>query len=108
MRLHYTAALALVGWYLMVPGKSGVRGPLNEWITLFSFDSAVACYRAHSTMMQALEQSNPRPLATPTLPPGYPPLPPGWQVVPPGPAKTLQALLDAQCIATDDPRLKEK
>jgi hypothetical protein len=41
------AALALVGWYLMLP-RSDINAPLNTWVQMQSFDSAADCqtYRA--------------------------------------------------------------
>jgi hypothetical protein len=58
MKLSHTAALALVGWYLMVPpqiplpgGKLGIgapdtNAPLSEWSILDTFDSATECKNA--------------------------------------------------------------
>jgi hypothetical protein len=47
--LRHAAALALVGWYLMVPfpdapGKTpNFRAPLSQWNQMGAFDTAVAC-----------------------------------------------------------------
>jgi hypothetical protein len=53
MNLRHAAALALVGWYLMVPpGKSNsgvepdLQWPLAQWSSLQSFDAAADCERA--------------------------------------------------------------
>jgi hypothetical protein len=49
MKLRHAAALALVGWYLMVPmldkatGEVQSKYPLFWWSTSASFDTAVAC-----------------------------------------------------------------
>ncbi|MFZ0887809.1 MAG: hypothetical protein WA005_05095 [Candidatus Binataceae bacterium] len=47
MKLRHAAALALVGWYLMVPPgeKSGLPpdAPLSQWRHIASFDSAGQC-----------------------------------------------------------------
>jgi len=48
------AALALVGWYLMVPPLSHDGGvddeaPLSKWFVLDRFDSAAKCKRASGT-----------------------------------------------------------
>jgi hypothetical protein len=47
MRVHHVAALALVGWYLMVPpGPLDHRrfdAPLWQWPMLRGFDSASEC-----------------------------------------------------------------
>jgi hypothetical protein len=51
MRLRHAAALALVGWYLMVPpttdGKIDNSAPLSQWDIRSSFDSAATCEQAH-------------------------------------------------------------
>jgi hypothetical protein len=75
--------LALVGWYLMVPPKAGVHAPLSEWVTLFSFDTALECHRADIAMIQVLEKYKK-----------------------PESAQILEAMTDSECIASDDPRLK--
>jgi hypothetical protein len=80
------ALRSLVGWYLMVPPKSGSHAPLDEWVTLFSFDTAKECHRAESAMLHVLEEYKSKP----------------------GAAKTTQALIDGECVASDDPRLKKK
>ena len=48
MKLHHTAALAVAGWYLMMPpfGSNGRRddsAPLPQWKIRGSFDTAVEC-----------------------------------------------------------------
>jgi len=98
MKLHFAAALALVGWYLIVPpvrvdskgspeeqsDRSGfvyeTDAPLSKWFNEGNFDSAAACD-------QALSQFRHTPRATA--------------------ADQIQELA-ARCIASDDPRLKEK
>ena len=58
MKPRHAAALALVGWYLMVPPPGPPRStgantappnknaPLNQWTTRNSYDSAQACEAA--------------------------------------------------------------
>jgi hypothetical protein len=50
MKLRHAAALALVGWYLMVPPLASSQGlavnlhaPLWKWISIGNYDSADAC-----------------------------------------------------------------
>lgn len=57
MKLHHTVALALIGWYLMVPpliGSSGVatQAPLTQWTALVtSYLSEQECQRAKQMML---------------------------------------------------------
>ncbi len=80
-KLRHAAALALVGWYLMVPpiqnGKA-VDVPISEWSHLDSFDSARECRDAGYRYQDRQKAENK-------------PLPGAWE-----------------CIASDDPRLKAK
>jgi hypothetical protein len=78
------AALALVGWYLMLPlvrdGK--VRDiPISEWVHIDSFDTAAEC---RDNGLQQLALVKRRGL----------------------PADRITAFTAFECIATDDPRLK--
>ena len=50
MNLRHAAALALVGWYLMIPPEVGYgppiiqyQAPLTEWIRAQTLDSEKAC-----------------------------------------------------------------
>jgi len=56
MTCHHAAALALVGWYMMVPPLSHTirfevdyRAPVSAWPIMRSFDNAEGCedYRSH-------------------------------------------------------------
>jgi hypothetical protein len=110
MNLRHAAALALVGWYLMVPPTANevlglsdpaedlvaLRAPLSEWFLSHSFDTAQECqrvrekkYNERSRAMHDLLKSE-----------GHPDDGPRAQIV----AQQMWY----QCIATDDPRLKEK
>jgi hypothetical protein len=87
MKPRHAAALALVGWYLMVPplGPDHTRDdslPLARWHTLESFDSALECRDFHSQAWERSKSNNN--------------------------AKMAEAYESATCIASDDPRLKPK
>jgi len=76
MKLRHTAALALVGWYLMMPplvekpvphdpsltmkenddALVDTRAPLSKWMNLRSFDFAPQCYAAINQLTKDLEQ----------------------------------------------------
>lgn len=91
MKLHHIAAIALVGWYLMMPPWGKLNAPLSEWVIYQSFDSAEVCAVARKSLVDY--QGNYKGMAM-TL--------------------TTQSGGNLQfdgsvatCIATDDPRLKE-
>ena len=87
MKLRHAAALALVGWYLMVPPQRvqdahvtfSANTPLREWKVIQPFDKATDCDKELKRRIMDC---------------GKCPLDKLW--------------LSAQCIASDDPRLKEK
>jgi hypothetical protein len=86
MNLRHAAALALVGWYLMTPlarnGKVVLGVPLTQWSHWDSFDSSLECRNAGLDLMKRQEDRG---------------------------NQNLIASADAfECIATDDPRLKQK
>lgn len=96
--LAHLAALALVGWYLMAPplvriptttGPSSPTpasaAPLSRWKQIGQFDRAKDCEQALAKE-QAIYQGEP-----------------GFMKDPDALASTY-----ARCIASDDPRLKEK
>jgi hypothetical protein len=106
MNLRHAAALALVGWYLMLPptrfDSSKVfqlrpRAPLSEWETVSSFDSAKDCETARTNYdLDDLYKQSQKPRYKDDLRPMLT-------------RKDISALMGvAVCIATDDPRLKEK
>ncbi len=98
MNLRHAAAVALVGWYLMVPPvveKAGsyeadFNAPLSRWSVDSPFDTAAECRAVNANLVQqqtrvfdqAQAHSRERAVA--------------------------QRLIVSQCIETDDPRLKEK
>jgi hypothetical protein len=88
MKLHPTAALTLVGWYLMAPPERpganiepALSAPLARWEIMGSYDTAHQCM---DVKMHVFDQAR--------LPDGSPDRP----------------SRAAKCIATDDPRRKEK
>jgi hypothetical protein len=101
MKPRRAAALALVGWYLMLPplrrgqptgaGAVGPEAPLSVWQNMGSFDSATDCYQFMHwlrSLHDAGKGAN------------------GGNL--PANLKAEFQALDASalCIATDDPRLK--
>ncbi len=89
MKIRHTAALALVGWYLMVPPPGSPPGEtegLRRWQILSSFDSAKECEAERASVKKRAADS-----ATKS------------ESAEPG----LQSVLFAVCIATDDPGLEE-
>ena len=93
MKLRHAAALTLVGWYMMMPPPPSYPGgpvntsiPLSKWNMTASYDTAKECEKYRS-ILQGL-------LANPET---------GEKTkdhTPRGDA--------AVCVASDDPRLKEK
>jgi hypothetical protein len=98
---RHAAALALVGWYLMAPP---VLAPKNEppylnehaeyqdWQKLKSFDSQEHCEDGRKRAKQSTAKGEILYFAVVDVDPGP------W----------LAQQDEAECIATDDPRLKEK
>ncbi len=92
MNLRHAAALALVGWYLMYPpmdrkGMPSKDAPLQEWGLLNSFGTKDACESSLSRMKEQAKL----------------PQPENSLVVVPD-----QVAMLVKCIASDDPRLKER
>jgi hypothetical protein len=87
MQAWHVAALALLGWYLIVPPMTGLGGgpdlqaPFNKWHIRASFDSARACNHVYLEELDRIWKSK-------------------------ADAKQRIQIQNAQCIATDDPRLK--
>jgi hypothetical protein len=102
MRIWHAAALALMGWYLMIPpmhkGPNGTidfpeaRAPIIQWQVVDSYDSADSCRAgsaAHLDKIKAFMAQTQSPTLTDAI----------------KKAAILQEV-QAQCIATNDPRLK--
>jgi hypothetical protein len=93
MKLRHAAALALVGWSLMMPPprpvgdhfKTNFSAPLSKWATMRTFDSQSQCETARAVYQQK---------------------PTGNLVIMLGAAEAQATTKAAQCVADDDPRLK--
>ena len=63
MKFHHAAALALVGWCLMMPSpywsKTNPRtAPLRQWTLFGRYDNAHECFDERSRMMACVEHFN--------------------------------------------------
>jgi hypothetical protein len=100
MKPRHAAALALVGWYLMVPPITSswpvtydTSAPLSKWKQGGSFDTAKECNEEKEKTAMLLLQSAQNPNGTAENKQKF--------------MQSMSAMLYAlQCIATDDPRLK--
>jgi hypothetical protein len=53
MTIRHAAALALAGWYLMIPPAHAYsNAPLNRWEIVNSFDTAAGCQMNRSEFIQ--------------------------------------------------------
>jgi hypothetical protein len=116
MKSCHAAALALVGWYLMLPRVSYLPESVEKghsawvtrcldsknnpdfstWETVASYDTAVECEKELSILDPAGGSPTPNGLE-------------GAKRDPKGLATAARAAVrQAKCIASDDPRLKEK
>ncbi len=93
MKLRHAAALALVGWYLMVPpvelSPSGERAfnfnaPLSQWYRWDFYGTAGECWYVDRDLFLRSENA--------------------LRIDPLNDA--ANAYLEAQCVASDDPRLQ--
>jgi hypothetical protein len=87
MTLRHAAALALVGWYLMIPPLDRdehvqTNAPLSSWVNDQSYETAAACeQKKRADMDRVKDDKEP------------------W---------VRFAASSVKCIATDDPRLKDR
>ena len=91
-KLRYAAALALVGWYLMVPpphSNESESPPLSEWSVYQTFESADVCYFFREETASGMLQD---------APPDF---------VARFDGRFMDIFEQAKCIASDDPRLLE-
>lgn len=91
--LRHAAALALVGWYLLVPpwvapDQFDATAPLAQWRQVKSFDSAAVCEQHRLGAFRHFSAEHK-----------------GDPMVAEYNARLYRAAL---CVETDDPRLKEK
>jgi hypothetical protein len=92
MKLRHAAALALTGWYLMIPPEVGYgppiiqyQAPLTKWARAKTFDSEKACrkeLRAWSTVKGPFDNYAQQ--------------------------RAADRFQRGRCVPADDPRLKEK
>jgi hypothetical protein len=94
MNLRHAAALAVAGWYVMVPPFGALQTPVGKWHIVKAFDSAKQCqsYRDALVLAGEKELKSNTALSYETKSKG---------------SEFFDATA-AQCIATDDPRLKER
>jgi hypothetical protein len=91
VNLRHTAALALVGWYLMVPPSTrGISLSLSKWSIYQRYNAPDECRWARSEITAGLLQDPP---------PDF---------VQRFGNNFVSIFARAQCIASDDPRLREK
>ena len=87
MKPRHVAALALVGWYLMVPPYDGERinsdAPISKWTVYIAHDTAQDCEETKVDQYKRVKAAQK------------------------GTDLTLirRALVSSQCIASNDPRL---
>jgi hypothetical protein len=106
MNLRHAAALALVGWYLILLPKDDIQLFDIPWsVTQRSFDTAKECEEARAKAVVPAPEVSRRPIATPT-----PPASTGWfGNSEPTASETPKEKPSERaffCVATDDPRLK--
>src|SRR5262245_22527409 len=114
MKARHAAALALVGWYLMAPpydrkGNIENHASLGEWDLLQAYDSAAECRTALNGLKGSAEKSIAASNSTEQIARERSEL----QRLKPSEVKKKLYDLEfriplAVCVATDDPRLKEK
>ncbi len=91
MKLRHATALALVGWYLMLPPSKlsptiAYKAPLNTWQLIRSFDTADDCEDFRGTFFENSKEQRALGLLNPAF----------------------RDYMFAECVASDDTRLKEK
>ena len=87
MKLSHAAVLALVGWYLMVPIPGIDNQPISTWSHIQSYDTAKECEDGMTEWFERHQRD-------------------GFALKGFEPNQVKNAFLQAECIATDDPRLK--
>jgi hypothetical protein len=99
MKPRHAAALVLVGWYLMMPPPYGPKtnpgaAPLGQWTVFGRYDSARECSDERTKMIRVQSMALLSDLVEGVSDANLPSLSLDFK--------------HAQCIASDDPRLKEK
>ena len=102
MKVCHATALALAGWYLMMPPANQLGAPLSKWKILESFDSASQC-RDWLMDFQQRATRDQKQIAGKVA--GR--MPTNAEALNLAIADSWKAGMDeAQCVATDDPHLK--
>jgi hypothetical protein len=101
MNMRYTAALALAGWYLMIPPYDpsfsvsnaptagqhvDIDAPLSSWTEHSAYDTAAGCEKGKVEQTRTAEESE--------------------KFSPPSEHILSFSLLEGLCVEADDPRLK--
>ena len=104
MNLRHAAALALVGWYLMVPPVSPYNGEayshasVRSWTRIgTSFDSAADCGKAKEKSQKNVQDAEERGLESAARMDANP----GAQAL-----AGYEAARQMKCVSKDDPRIK--
>jgi hypothetical protein len=98
MKPRHAAALALVGWYLMVPPpvdepyKVNTEAPLTSWKVYQTFSTLDECDKSLVSMQDKYQHTASAPLGT----------------IKKGSRAFALQMTFAQCVASDNPRLKVK
>jgi hypothetical protein len=98
MKPCHATALALVGWYLMVPplvnapNKVDTQAPLTSWKVHQAFDTAEECRMALSSTQAKYEHTATAPIGT----------------IKKGTRAFALQIVFGRCISSDDPSLKAK
>lgn len=92
MKMRHAVALALTGWYLMIPPQLDKRtvdqtAPISKWTVYSPHDTADACHLAQVEQRTIAEQK-------------------ATQIRDQDVGVVLRQFLESQCIASDDPRLR--
>jgi hypothetical protein len=121
MNPHHAAALALVGWYLMLPPlrpvspedvsdrpvdltvppdrpMADLTAPFSQWTIIKTFPTEKECRVQAKAALSEYRFKKTKGSSAPT----------GYQAYPARDLSPLEQEKDSRCIATDDPRLKEK
>jgi hypothetical protein len=94
LKIGHRAALALIGWYLMVPPVSKPHAPLYRWQISKTLASSTACEAERKTMVEAVEKDMTGEAGVITF------------ETPHGEKKCVAR--EAQCIDSTDPRLHHR
>ncbi len=106
MKRRHAAALAIVGWYLMMPPDSAKiphsvdsRAPLSRWMIVATFDTSEACEKALADIQS--KERDPSELDTTGKLRRL-------KKDPPDPALGISRAVNSGCVESDDFRLKKK